>query len=151
MHWILMAHCAPMFERVYNNLLVFEKGILVEHINIQVDWIGHATWTHAFRRSFAPSLEGTTILNINVNNVKERECSLARGHGEIVASKKEVMCALAKWSFEIETTFVHEVKELVDLKLRATSVHALVMNENKTTTQANIVSMQSKVLVVKCI
>jgi hypothetical protein len=38
-----MAHCAPMFERVYNNLLVFEKGILVEHINIQVDWIGHAT------------------------------------------------------------------------------------------------------------
>jgi hypothetical protein len=61
------------------------------------------------------------------------------------------MCALAKWSFEIETTFVHEVKELVDLKLRATSVHALVMNENKTTTQANIVSMQSKVLVVKCI
>jgi hypothetical protein len=62
---------------------------------------------------------------------REGECSLARGHGEIVTSKKEVMNAFAKASFEAKAIYVCEVKELVDLELRVGSVDALTMNGNK--------------------
>jgi hypothetical protein len=73
---------------------------------------------------------------------REGECSLARGHEEIVASKKEVMSVITKANLEAKVIFVREVKELVELKLKVASVDALTMNENKITTQANLVSMQ---------
>jgi hypothetical protein len=65
---------------------------------------------------------------------REGKCSLARGHGEIVTSKKEVMNAFTKVSLKAKMIFVREVKELVDLELRVANVDALTMNDNKITT-----------------
>jgi hypothetical protein len=47
---------------------------------------------------------------------REGECSLAKGHGEIVTSKKEVMNVFVKANLEAKWTSIHEVKELMDLK-----------------------------------
>jgi hypothetical protein len=94
-----------------------------------------------FIRSFAPSLEEAMVPISMSTMSREGECSLAREHGEIVTSKKEVISALTKANLEAKAIFVREVKELVDLELKVASVDALTMNENKIATQANLVPM----------
>lgn len=42
------------------------------------------------------------------------------------------------------------LKELLNLELKATSVDVLALSEKKMTTQINLVAMQSKVIVAEC-
>jgi hypothetical protein len=81
---------------------------------------------------------------------REGECSLARGHGEISGSKKDTMDVFAKPSLEAKIACVCNLKELLNLELKVANVDVLALSEKKTTTQANLVAAQSKMIVVKC-
>jgi hypothetical protein len=128
----------------------FGKGILVKCKNIQEDWVGHATFTNKLqlehthsKGALPPHLRGLQSSISMSTMFREGECSLARGHGEIVASKKEVKNAFVKANLEAKGTSIHEVKELVDLELIVASVDVQTMIENKTSTQTNLVFVQS--------
>jgi hypothetical protein len=77
------------------------------------------------------------------------ECSLASGHGEIDGSK-DTMDISIKPSLEAELTCVCNLKELLNLELKATNVDVLALSEKKTTTQADLVASQSKMIIMEC-
>jgi hypothetical protein len=80
---------------------------------------------------------------------REKKCSLARGHGKIGGSK-DIMDVFVKPSLEAEIAYVCNLKELLNLKLKATNVDVLALIEKKTTAQADLIAAQSKVIVAKC-
>lgn len=99
----------------------------------------------SFRRFFVPHAKA---LQTYVSMSREGECSLASGHGEIGASKKDTMDVSTKPNLEAEIACVCNLKELLNLK--ATNVDVLALSEKKMTAQANLVVAQSKVIVAKC-
>ncbi len=81
---------------------------------------------------------------------REGECFLAKGHGEIGGSKKDIMDASVKPNLEVEIACVCNLKELLNLELKTTNVDVLALSEKKMTAQIDLVAMQSEVIVAKC-
>jgi hypothetical protein len=80
---------------------------------------------------------------------REGECSLARAHGEFDASK-DTMDVSARPSLEAKMACVRNLKELLNLELKVANVDILPLNEKKMTAQANLIAVQSEVIVAEC-
>lgn len=113
--------------------------------------INYKLITRLFKRIFGPPPHTKALQTYASTSTmsRERKRSLARGHGKIGGSK-DIMDVSIKPNMEAEIAYVCNLKKLLNLKLKATNVDVLALNEKKTIAQADLIAAQSKVIVAKC-